>query len=206
MPMRRLAALALLLPLLAACGAALRSRPPDRTYRMAYAPPAPDGSTVPATLRVVPFGIAADYDRQGFVYREGTYDVGVDHYNRWIAAPSAMITDLVARDLSAAGAFQAVLQGPSALPAIYELSGWIETLEEREESGCTAHVRLRALFVRVPERGPRQVLFEDSLTGDEPCTPGDAPSVAEAMSRAVQHISDDLRARLVAAALNTPAA
>ncbi|MEO8605795.1 MAG: ABC-type transport auxiliary lipoprotein family protein [bacterium] len=204
MPMRRLAALALLLPLLAACGA-LRSRQPDRNYRMAYTPPTPSGTPVPATLRVLPFGIAAAYDRQGFVFRDGPYDIDVDNYNRWIAPPSALITDLIARDLVAAHAFQAVLQAPSALPATYELSGWIETLEEREEGTCLAHVRLRALFVRVPERGARQVLFEDSMTGDEPCMRGDAASVAEATSRAVQHLSDDLRERMIAAA-SIPAA
>jgi len=204
MPMRRRAACILLPLLLAACGA-LRSRPPEQTYRMAYAPPAPAGG-VPATLRVLPFGIAAAYDRMGFVYREGPYDVGVDNYHRWIADPAAMITDLVARDLAAADAFQAVLQSPSALPATYELSGWIETLEERDDEGCKAHIRLRALFVHITERGARQVLFEDSLTSDEPCTAGDASTFAGSMSRAVQQLSDDLRTRLVTAALAPPPA
>jgi ABC-type uncharacterized transport system auxiliary subunit len=198
-------ALILLLPLLAACGA-LRTRPPEEMYRLAYPPPAPNGSGVPATLRVLPFGIAAAYDRLNFVYRDGPYDVGIDSYHRWIAGPSGMITDLLARDLSASDTFQAVLQAPSALAPNYELSGWVETFEERDDEGCMAHVRVRLLFVRVPDRGTRQVLFEESLTGDEACTRGDGASFAEAMSHAVQHLSEDLRTRVVAAALAPPSA
>jgi len=203
MPMPRLLAVAAALPLLAACGG-LASGGRLHTYRLAYMPPAAAGPPIAATLRVLPFGIAAVYDRQGFIYREGPYDIGVDNYHQWLADPANMLTDLVARDLAAADAFQAVLQGPSALHAEYELSGWIETFEERDDGGCTAHVRLRALFVRVPPRGARQPLFEESLTGDEPCHAGDADSFAEAMSRAVQRLSDEIRSRLVAAAQAAP--
>jgi ABC-type uncharacterized transport system auxiliary subunit len=189
----------LLAALLAGCGS-LSSGPNARTYRMAYQPPSPDGASVAATVRVVPFGIAAAYDSQSFIYRESAYDIGIDSYHQWIAGPSAMITDLVARDLAAADAFQAVLQAPSALPSDYELNGWIETFEERDDDGCKAHVRLRALFVRVPPRGPREVLFEESLTGDEPCSSGDPDDFAAAMSRAVERLSTEIRTRAVAAA------
>jgi ABC-type uncharacterized transport system auxiliary subunit len=171
---------------------------------MAYQPPSPDGSPVAGTVRVVPFGIAAAYDSQSFIYRESAYDIGIDPYHQWIAGPAAMITDLIARDLAAADAFQAVLQAPSALPSDYELNGWIETFEERDDDGCQAHVRLRALFVRVPARGPRQVLFEESLTGDEPCSSGDPDDFAAAMSRAVERLSTEIRTRAVAAAQAQP--
>lgn len=198
--MRPLRPLLLAAVLLAGCGS-LASGPHTRTFRMAYQPPSPDGATVAGTVRVVPFGIAAAYDSQSFIYRESAYDIGIDSYHQWIAGPAAMITDLVARDLAAADAFRAVLQAPSALPSDYELNGWIETFEERDDDGCLAHVRLRALFVRVPPRGPRQVLFEESLTGDEPCTRGDPDAFAAAMSRAVERLSAEIRTRAVAAAL-----
>jgi ABC-type uncharacterized transport system auxiliary subunit len=199
-----LATAAALLPGLAACGGVV-ARPQLHTYRLAYRPPAASAARVAGTVRVVPFGIAAAYDRQSFIYRESPHDIGVDPYHQWIAAPAAMITDLVARDLAAAGAFEAVLQAPSALPATYELNGWIETFEERDDEGCVAHVRLRALFVRVPPRGAREVLFQESLTGDEACPAGDPDAFAAAMSRAVQRLSDEIRARAVAAAHQPPA-
>lgn len=186
--------------LLAGC-AALRSPPDVRTYRLAYPPPEPAGTApLPVTLRVIPFGIAAAYDQQAFIYRSGPYDTGFDYYNRWIANPASMISDLIARDLAASHAVQAVLQAPSALPADYELNGQVETLEERDDGGaCTAHLRLRVILVRVPPRAPRRVVMQDSFAADEPCPGGSAEAYAEAMSRAVQRISDQVRAAVLSA-------
>lgn len=181
--------------LLAGC-AAMRAAPPVRTYRLAYQPPQPERSTpLPVTIRVVPFGIASAYDRAAFVYRAGPYDVGVDPYNEWISNPAGMITDLLARDLSASRIVQAVLQGPSALPADYELNGQIETFEERDDDGgCSAHVRVRILLAHSPPRGTRRVVLQQSFAVDEPCTRGDPESYVAAMSRAVQRLSDEIRA------------
>jgi ABC-type uncharacterized transport system auxiliary subunit len=185
--------------LLAGCSV-VGSTPAVRTYRLDYPPPAPDPSTsVGPTLRVVPFGIASLYDRQGFVYRDGRYDIGVDSYHRWLTAPAAMITDLIARDLSATRQFSAVLQGASSLAATYELSGTIEELEERPDGGCSAHLRMRVLLAELPDKGRRRVVFEDVLAADEPCTRGDPESFVAAMSRAVQHVSEQLQAQVRAA-------
>jgi len=43
------------------------------------------------------------------------------------------------------------------------------------------------------------VLFEDIFASDQPCTPGDAASFAEAMSKAAQDVSTQVVARVVAA-------
>ena len=95
----RLGALGLAVLCLAGC-ASLRSAPPVRTFRLTYRPPEPSGAApLPATVRVMPFGIVSAYDSQAFLYRTGPYDVGIDYYNRWVGNPSTMITDLVARDL-----------------------------------------------------------------------------------------------------------
>jgi uncharacterized lipoprotein YmbA len=185
--------------LLASCSV-VRSTPAVRTYRLDYPPPAPDPSPEAApTLRIVPFGIASLYDRQGFVYRDGRYDIGVDSYNRWLTAPAGMITDLIARDLAATRQFSAVLQGASSLAASYELNATIEELEERPDGGCSAHLRLRVLFVKLPDKGRRRVVFEDVLSADDPCTHGDPESFVAAMSRAVQRVSEQLQGQMRAA-------
>lgn len=186
--------------LLASCSLFTPSTPPLRTFRLDYPAPAPaDGSAPTAVLRVARFAIAAAYDQQGFVYRDGQYELGVDPYHRWIAAPQTQITDLIARDLAAARVAAAVLQGPSAVPARFELSGLVEALEETPAGGCTAHLRLRALLVRLPDTGARLVVFEDVFSADEPCIAGDPSSFAAAMSQAVQRVSEQLRARIAAA-------
>lgn len=196
--MRRLALLTVALTV-SACSAFSGGPPAARTYRLVYPAPAPEAAAPLGVVRVGPFGIAQAYDRLDFLYRDGVYEIGVDNYNAWIAAPAGMLADLLARDLMAAGLATAVLQSASALPADYELSGRIEELEERATGGCTAHLRLRALLVRVQEKGPRQVVFEAVFESDQPCTAGDPASFAEAMSRAAETVSAQVRARMAGA-------
>lgn len=193
--MRRLLPL-LLAAALAGCSALGDGPPPARTYRLAYPPPAPAGGPALGVIRVGPFATAQVYDRQGFVYRDGPYEVGVDPYNGWIAAPAAMFADLLARDLAAAGLATAVVQTASALPADYELGGQLEAVEETDAGGCSAHLRLRALLVRLQDGGPRQVVFEEVFASEQPCTSGDPDSFAEAMSRAAEDVSAALRRRM----------
>jgi len=196
--MRRLLPLALAFAL-SACSVFHASPPTPQTYRLAYPPPEPAYDTPVGIVRVGPFSSSQVYDRLGFVYREGTYGIGVDHYSSWIAAPDGMLADLIARDLVTSRAASAVLQGPSAITPDYELSGRVQELDERETGGCTAHLRLRVLLVRLDVKDPRKVLFADIFASDQPCTPGDAASFAEAMSKAAQDVSTQVVARVVAA-------
>jgi ABC-type uncharacterized transport system auxiliary subunit len=195
----RLVPLLLLLAPLAGCFGHRSGVPTIATFGLDYPPPAPAARTVPAVLRVVPFGIDALYDRLGFVYRDSTHALGVDHYNRWLVSPAALVTDLIARDLAAAHLFEAVLLAPSALPTTYELSGQIEVLEEDGRSQCRARLRLRALFVHVPDAGGRRVVFEQAFDADEPCATATPAGFAAAMSRAVEQISQQLQQRIAAA-------
>lgn len=180
----------------AACSAIGGGPPPARTYRLAWPPPAREAGAPLGIIRVGPFATAQIYDRQGFVYRDGVYEVGVDPYNGWIAAPAAMFADLLARDLAAAGTATAVVQAASALPADYEIGGQIEEVVETDAGGCSAELRVRVLVVRMDQRGPRRVVFEDVFTAIRPCAPGDPASFAEAMSLAANEVSAAVRARL----------
>lgn len=203
----RVAALALATAMLAGCSTVNPAAPHVRTFRLEYPPPAaPDGPATSATMRVVPFGIAALYDRQGFVYRAGPHEIGVDNYNRWLGDPAGMITDLLARDLAASRRYQAILQAPSALPSDYELNGQVEAIEERAGDGCTAALRLRIFLVRVPPRGPRVVVFEDVFEAEEPCGTGDPATFAAAMSRALERVSEAVQAAVLAAVEQQPPA
>jgi ABC-type uncharacterized transport system auxiliary subunit len=196
--MRRLLPLVLAVAV-SACSVFQPAPPVPRSYRLSYPYPPPTYDMPAGIVRVGPFSSAQVYDRLGFTYRQGTHGVGVDPYNAWIAAPAGMLADLIARDLATSHAVSAVLQGPSAMTPDYELSGRVEELDERETGGCSAHLRLRALFVRIDATAPRKVLFEDVFSSDQPCTPGDPESFADAMSKAAQDVSTQVVARIVAA-------
>lgn len=194
--MRRLALLAVALA--ASACSTFNPAPPVRTFRLSYPAPAPAYDAPAGVVRVGPFSSAQVYDRVDFIYREGPYGVGIDSYARWITAPSGMLADLIARDLAAARIASAVLQGASALPADHELGLRIEELDERDDGGCSAHLRVRALLVRIGARGPRTPVFEEVFENEQPCTAGDPASFAEAMSRAAQEISEQVIARIAA--------
>lgn len=187
----------LALAVLTGCGfATSRAAPPVQTYQLSYPVPTPASAPAPVTLRVVPFGVAAPYDRVNFVYSRGAYEIGIDSYHRWVVAPGSMLSDLLARDLAAATLVRAVLQAPSALPSDYEVNGQVETFEENDSGGCSAHLRLRILLVRVPPSGPRTVIADDIFEAEEPCRSGDPASFAAAMSRAAERASERIRAQI----------
>ncbi len=175
---------------------ASKPAPPVDRYQLAYPAPSPAAETLPATLRVVPLRTAAAYDRTDIVYREGAHRLGTYNYQRWTVHPGRMIGDLIGRDLAVAKLFRAVLQGPSPLTADLILGGFVEEIDERIDDGCSAHLRIRFTLTRRTERTRAEPLYQQSYEADEPCAGGDTEDLVEAMSRALESISDRLRSDL----------
>ncbi len=187
------AGLLLLGGLVAGCFRLSQPSPDIREYHLDYPPPAVAGQRVAVTLRIAPLGVAAVYDRQAIVYSDGPYSGGTYYYARWSTNPSAMVTDLLARDFVASKLYSAVQQGPPAVPNDYQLGGAIEEIAERAAAtGCTAQLRLRALLVRVRATGT-PVLLQTSYAADEPCTCNDPRALAQAMSQAMARVSQQLQ-------------
>src|SRR5437867_13441703 len=96
--------LAALVELLAGCVRLNQPAPQISDYSLAYAPPVISGMTqLPVVVGVSPLRVAATYDRELIVYREGEYSIGTYFYSRWSANPGSMIADLLARDLADSG-------------------------------------------------------------------------------------------------------
>jgi ABC-type uncharacterized transport system auxiliary subunit len=188
---------AVLLPvllLLAGCFRLSQPAPQIREYRLDYAPPPATGSTLAVTLRVPPLGVAAVYDREPIVYREGTYSTGAYFSNRWSANPGQMVADLLARDLADSGLYRAVQRAPSVLASNYQLNGEIEEIEERlTTNSCTAHLRVRVVLLRTRGAAADPVRWRTAYTEDEPCACNDARALAGAMSRALERVSAQLQ-------------
>lgn len=179
--------------LAAGCFRLSQPSPDIREYRLDYPPPTVAGARLPVTLRIAPFGVAAVYDRQGIVYSDGPYSGGTYYYARWSTSPSAMITDMLARDFVESHLYSAVQRGPSPVPNDYQLGGEIEEVAERTEaSGCTARLRLRALLVRV-RAAAAPVVSQTSYAAEEPCACNDPRALARAMSQAMARVSEQLQ-------------
>ena len=193
------AALLLLGGLVAGCFHLSQPSPNIREYRLAYAPPAITDQPLPVTLRIAPLGVAAMYDRQSIVYGDDAYSGGSYYYARWSTNPSAMLTDLLARDFVDSHLYTAVQQGPSVLANDYQLGGEIEEIQEHmQASGCTARLRVRALLVRL-RAAAVPVLLQASFGAEEPCACNDVRALAEAMSKAMEQVSAQLQQSVYAA-------
>ncbi len=185
-------ALLLLGGLLAGCVHLSQPSPDIREYRLAYTPPPMTGQPLPVTLRIASLGVAAMYDRQPIVYGDDAYSGGTYYYARWSTSPSAMLTDLLARDFVDSHLYAAVQQGPSPVPNDYQLGGEIEEIQEHmSPTGCTARLRLRALLVRLRAASP--VVLQNSFAAEAPCGCNEVRELAEAMSKAMEQVSAQLQ-------------
>lgn len=190
---RRRVAILLLGGLVAGCVHLSQPSPDIREYRLAYTPPTMAGQPLPVTLRIASLGVAAMYDRQPIVYGDDAYSGGTYYYGRWSTSPSAMLTDLLARDFVDSHLYAAVQQGPSPIPNDYQLGGEIEEIQEHMSSnGCAARLRLRVLLVRL-RASANPVVLQSSFAAEEPCGCNDIRQLAEAMSKAMEHISAQLQ-------------
>ncbi len=189
----RLVPLALVV-VLAGCVRLHVPAPPIRDYRLDYASPQVDATALPVILRVAPFAVAAIYDREPIVYREGPYATGTYYDSRWSAGPGNMIADLLARDFSDSGVFRAVQGAPSLLAPDYQLGGDIEEIEEQTTaSGCQAHLRMRVIVTRVRLSNADPVLLRQAYGGDQPCACNQPHELVAAMSQVMATISAQLQ-------------
>jgi len=194
-----------LLLALAACVRLAQPSPQIRDYRLDYPSPSVAGTRVRLALQVPAFRVAAVYDRQQIVYREDEYATGTYFYHRWSANPRNMITDLLVRDLTNSGLYDAVQQGVSLLPTDYQLRGEIDELEERISSRqCAAHLALRVQLIQLRGRVADPVRLNRSYSEDEPCTCDTPLSLAAAMSRVMERISARLQEDLYTTLRTSP--
>jgi len=182
------------LVVLSGCVRLAQPAPPVRDYRLDYASPPVNGRPLPVILTVRRLRVASVYDRELIVYRDGPYTTGTYFYQHWSANPGSMVGDLLLRDFGASGVYGAVQDGPSPVPATVQLTGEIEEIEERlHQPGCSAHLQLRMLLLRLGDRRADPGLLSKTYTEDESSTCNDPLALAAAMSRALQRISAHLQ-------------
>jgi len=192
--MRRAALLLALAGALAGCLQLHVPAPTMHDYRLDYAPPQVEGRPLAVVLQIAPLAVAAMYDRDAIVYREGTYSTGTYPDSRWSTNPGSMVTDLLARDFSDSELYRAVQLGPSLLAGDYHVGGEIEEIEEEPNAGgCAAHVRLRMLVASLRSGKGDPVLLQHAYTGEEPCPCNQPRALVAAMSQGLAKISAQLQ-------------
>src|SRR5512139_2645136 len=192
--MKRAAVIVALAGALSGCVRFHVPAPVTRNYALEYAPPRIDATPVPVVMRVAPLAVAAIYDREPIVYRDGTYTTGAYFDSRWSANPGSMVADLLARDFSDSGLYRAVERSPSVVAGDYQVGGEIEQIEERTNgAGCEANLRLRMLVVRLHRGTGDPILLQHTYAGNEPCPCNQPSALVAAMSRGMAAISAQLQ-------------
>ncbi len=180
--------------LLAGCVRLGVPTPQIREYQLAYPPPAATGVPLPAIVEVGPIGVAAVYDRESIVYRDGAHRTGTYIDSRWGTNPGNMVADALVRDLSASGTYRAAQRAPGLLASDYRVSGELVEIDERAgDDGCRAHLELRLLLARSRSSGAQAVLWQRTYDGDEPCACNQPSQLAAAMSQALAGVSAGAR-------------
>lgn len=180
--------------LLGGCFSMVPSMPVPRDFLIDYPPPETGGTRLPIVLRVAPVRAAAVYDREPIAYTNGPYRVGYYYYHRWVTAPSQILTDLLARDFTASGLYQAVQVGPSVIAADYQLDVHLDRLQEQIEGAqCTAWIVLRATLQSLQGSSVEPVLLQRRYEEREPVPCKRPAELPAAFSRALQRMAAALQ-------------
>ena len=188
--------LLLLLPFL--CSACMgKSSPPQSIYyyTLGYeAPTISQSPQLPCTLRVERFSASPPFNSQRIIYTHGGLRRNAYAYHQWIAAPGDLLSFFFARDLRECGGFRAVLTPDAALSATHSLHGWVEEFIEKDDAArwqaaATIHVTLISNRDHDPTS---KILLQKRYQAAAPCTGKTPEALAEAMSRVVGKISQDV--------------
>ncbi len=146
---------------------------------------------LPCVIRVERFQTAPFYDTAKIVFQEEAFERDAYFYHRWWAKPGDIVSYFLARDMKAAGAFQAVFSFDKGLPASYRVEGVVDEFFEQDK-GSIREAVLSVSITLLAEDEPdvtQQILLQKIYSARETCTHKTPKALAEAMSRAMQQIS-----------------
>ncbi|MGE5844273.1 MAG: ABC-type transport auxiliary lipoprotein family protein [Syntrophaceae bacterium] len=181
--------------LLGGCAAGAKTSAAVRQYALEYPSPAFGNlERVRDSIRVEPLSIARAFSSASMVYRSRPFVYGDDAYNRWKIRPSAMISDLLLRDMKSAGLFGGVFSGSDPESGDYTLGGVIEELYEQEEKdGSKAVLALNVTLLNRSRRNTGGLLgFQKSYRSVQAMETCDAESMARAVSKAMEALSREI--------------
>lgn len=185
------------LPLVAALIIAGCGKPPAliNKYVLHYSPPVVAQLTpLDAGLQVKLFAVNEAINRTEMVYMENPYRTGAYWYNRWRANPGSLVTDYLTRDLRDSGLFQAVFPYDLSGPARFSLEGGVVEFQENDTPGFW-HAALTlnlTLLDTDKDNIADRVMFQRRYETREPMLTKTPQGLAEAMSRAMQKLSQQI--------------
>jgi len=183
-----------ILPFLWGC---LGGTPPAAVHHFLidYPPPSPKAEACSAeTMKVLEFATAHAYNSPSMAYSSGPFRRDSYVYSRWRVIPGEMVTDYLVRDLRRAGIFGGLFSYREEGGGRFSLEGTVDEFLENAE-GTTAKAVLSVTVTLLETRttdAARLVVFQKNYRVAEAMAQRSPEALAEAMSRAVARLSDDL--------------
>ena len=180
---------------LSAMPACLKPAPQTVYYQIPYRPSEKPLCTQPLAVSVgVPgFEARLGRDRVSLAYRSTPYRLEFYSYREWLAQPDEMLNEILIQALVDSGCFLSVVTPPYSGEVDYEVSGYLERLEQVETPGrWSAAVGWRAILSGADDR----VLWRARLDGEKPAEALEAESVVRAASALVDEEIRNLVGRI----------
>lgn len=182
----------LLALLLSGCG---QTPPLIHQYVFEYAPLlSPASAKIAEAIKVKRFAVAQAFDTTAMVYRPEPLRAQTYTLNRWRVNPGSMVTDYLARDLRRAGLFEAVFSHDDMGQSRFILEGGVEEIQELDEpDGWKAALALTVTLLDTSQDEiTKRVIFQKSYRTTELLIAKTPQGLAEAMSRAMQGLSQKI--------------
>jgi ABC-type uncharacterized transport system auxiliary subunit len=168
-------------------------------YQIEYDAPKIEGNPYKdVVVRLSELAVAPSYQSQKILFSTGSMKRKMYDYHMWVINPGDMLSDLLTRDMVAAGLYQAVVDNRSSLIPQYELEGIIEQIYEKDDGSSWSSV-LTIRFIFFAYRGGKQILFQRVYSEDVKTGGKQPQDVVLAMSEASRRISAKVQADVNAA-------
>jgi ABC-type uncharacterized transport system auxiliary subunit len=165
-------------------------------YTLEYEAPAfTNREVLPFILRVENFNAAPIYNTTGIIYKDSAFKRGTYPYHKWRATPADIITYMLGRDLKKENMFKGVLMsGERNKDVSFRLAGIIDEFYELDKGGEQYGVLTMSITL-TPENSARTKgmdIFQKSYSITEKMERKNPASLAEALSRAMEKISQEI--------------
>jgi len=186
-------ALALLLALLLLPACLGGPYPPYlRQYLLEYPPPRVSGlASLPVAVQVGRFSAAPGVDSQQMFFAPQGQERDHYPYHRWLVGPAQLVSEVLLRDLTACGLFQAALGPHSLQQARFVIEGGVQSFLERDQ-GERAQARLELVLTLLDASQAelyRRVMFQRTYQAQQDMSAQSGPALAAAMSQAMASLS-----------------
>lgn len=179
-------------------GACLNLKQPSNKiefYTLEYDPPQISGLTpLPLVIRMERFSVAPIYNTNRIIYRDRSFKREAYVYHKWRTDPGNLVAYFLSRDIKESGLFKAVLSSDSGFPTSYILGGSVDEFFESDTEKTWKAV-LSLSIILMAENEPdisKRIMFQKAYRAEKACKQKNPRALAEAMSRAMAKISQEV--------------